>query len=109
MGLDVLSSEDVADNSGKVLRWIQGNKFDNIAIHFDLDALDPKGFYSQYPMDPGAEHAGTAWGKLSFAQATRLIKDVSEAANVVSLGITEHMPWDARNLKHMMEQLPIMK
>lgn len=109
MGLPVLKAGDVANDSEAVLRWIRDNKFEHIAVHFDLDVLDRKGFYSQYPMDPGAGPGDAAWGKLSFAQATRLIKDVSGAAKVVSLGITEHMPWDARNLKHMMEQLPIMR
>lgn len=109
MQLPVLATGDVADSSDAVLRWIRENGFDNIAIHLDLDVLDPKCFYSQYPADPGAQPSDAAWGKLSFPQMTRLIKDVSEAAGVVGLGITEHMPWDARNLKHMMEQFPIMR
>ena len=108
-GLPVLQAGDVAENSDAVLRWIRENTFDNIAIHFDLDVLDPKVFYSQFPMDPDAKPSGTALGKLTFPQATRLITDVAGAANVVGLGIAEHMPWDARNLKHMMEQFSFMK
>lgn len=108
-GLHVLAMRDVSENSNPVVGWIRENNFDNIAIHLDLDALDPKSFYSQYPNDPGAEPSDGALGRLSFPQVTRLIKDISDAANMVSLGITEHMPWDARNLKHMMEQFPIMQ
>jgi arginase len=40
---------------------------------------------------------------------TRVIQDVSGAADVVGFGITEHMPWDARNLKYMMESFNFMK
>lgn len=109
MGFPVLTAQDVANDSEAVLRWIRENAFDNIAIHLDLDALDPKCFSSQFPGDPGAGPGDAAWGKLSFPQVTRLIKDISDAANVVSLGITEHMPWDARNLQHMMGQFPIMQ
>lgn len=109
-GLRVLQSKDVASNSDVVLRWIRDNKFDHVAIHFDLDVLDPKSFYSQFPNDPAAtEKFDTNLGKLTIAQATRLIKDVSGATDVVGLGFTEHMPWDARNLKNMMEQFPFMK
>ena len=109
MGLPVLTAKDIAENSDMVGSWIRENKFDNIAIHLDLDVLDPKCFYSQFPNDPATGPVATALGKLSFPQVTRLIKDISDAANVVGLGIAEHMPWDARNLKHMMEQFPIMQ
>ena len=109
IGLRALPSADVAENSEAVLKWIKDNKFDHIAIHFDLDVLDPKSFYSQLPMNPNGLPFDTVGSKLTIYQATRLIKDVSAAADLVGLGITEHMPWDALNLKNMMKEFPIMQ
>lgn len=109
-GLPVIHPEEVADNSNEVIRWIKNNKIENIVIHLDLDVLDPKVFFSQLTNDPGAtEKYPTVRGKMNFKQVTRLIKDVSENANVVGLTIAEHMPWDAFNLKNMMQQFDIMK
>ena len=51
----------------------------------------------------------TAPGKLKIEQVTRLILDIGKTADLVGLGIAEHMPWDAWNLKRMMESLPILK
>ncbi len=109
MGLRTVSPKDVADNSEAVLSWIKDNKFEHVVIHFDLDALDPKLFYSQLTMNPGAEPFNTVTGKLAIPQVTRIIKDVSAIADVVGFSFAEHMPWDALNLKNMMEQFAFMK
>lgn len=109
LGLQVLPPESIFENSEVVLRWIQTNKFDNIAIHFDIDALDPKYFYSQFPRNPNGLPFDTALGKLTIAQVTRLVNDISKHATIVGFGFAEHMPWDAYNLKNMMEQFSFMK
>jgi arginase len=110
IGLPVLHLKGVAENSGGILRWIRDNKFDHVAIHLDLDVLDPKFFYSQFSNDPVATKKSNATlGKLTIPQVSRIINDVSGAADVVGFGITEHMPWDASNLKNMMEQFSFMK
>lgn len=108
-GLPVIHPEEVANDSSKVIKWIKSNKIENIVIHLDLDVLDPKVFFSQLTNDPGAvEKYPTVKGKMNFKQVTRLIKDVSKNTNVVGLTIAEHMPWDAFNLKNMMQQFDIM-
>ncbi|WP_298033579.1 hypothetical protein [uncultured Desulfovibrio sp.] len=109
LGLQVLPPESIFENSEVVLRWIQTNKFDNIAIHFDIDTLDPKYFYSQFPRNHNVLPFDTALGKLTLAQVTRLANDVSKQMTIVDFGFTEHMPWDAYNLKNMMEQFSFMK
>lgn len=109
LGLRVLPSREIAENSDAVLRWIKNGLFEHVAIHFDLDVLDPKGFFSQFPQMPGGLPFENALGRLAIPQATRLITDVAAAVDVAGLSITEHMPWDARNLKHMMDQFTFMK
>lgn len=109
MGLRVLPSTAVVESSEAVLCWLRDNKFEHIAIHFDLDVLDPTYFYSQLTRNPEGLQFNTVLGKLTIPQATRLIKDVSAIVDVVGFSFAEHMPWDARNLKKMMEQFPFMK
>ena len=109
LGLRVIHSDEISSTSGSVLNWIQDHGFERLAIHFDLDSLDPKLFYSQLLMKPGAEPFETKPGHLTIQQVTRLIKEVSETAEVVGMGFAEHMPWDALNLKNMMAEFAFMK
>ncbi|HWL03395.1 MAG TPA: hypothetical protein VNQ99_00470 [Xanthobacteraceae bacterium] len=45
---------------------------------------------------------------MTFGQVREIIGSVSAATDVVALGITEHIPWDALNLKDLLESLPIL-
>lgn len=109
-GLPVLGPAAVAENSDAVIAWIHEHKVENLAIHLDLDVLDPATFFSQLTNDPDAtEKYPTVRGKLHLAQVTRLLKDAASHANVVGLTIAEFFPWDALHLQKMMAQLPIMK
>ena len=38
----------------------------------------------------------------------RLVGDVAAVADVVGLGIAEHLPWDALALKNMLARLPLI-
>lgn len=109
LGLRVLKPQDVAKNSDAVINWIRENKFAYIAIHFDLDVMAPGTFYSQFTMNPEGLPFEPTKGGVTLAQAARLIKDISAAADVVGLGFAEHMPWDAYYLRKMMREIPIMK
>lgn len=108
-GLSVIKPHEAAEDSGAVVAWLKENKIGNLAIHFDLDALNPANFHSQLTNDPFAtEKYPTVTGKLDLLQMGRLLKDVSENVNVVGLTFAEFMPWDALYLQKMMNQLPIM-
>lgn len=37
-----------------------------------------------------------------------LLRDASKATDVVGLGITEHIPWDAIAPKEMISKIPIL-
>jgi hypothetical protein len=52
--------------------------------------------------------AGIPIGKMSIADVVRLLTDVAKVADVVGLGITEHLPWDALALKQMLQKLPLI-
>lgn len=92
MGLRVVPSQDIAVNSDVVLQWLADHKFDTLAVHVDLDVLDPRYFYSQLLNNPHTEPFDTTPGKLTIAQLTRLIHDITSKTDIVGIGFTEHMP-----------------
>jgi arginase len=111
LGLKVAGPGALANDSGPVLDWIAANNISHLAIHLDLDVLDPAGFRSVLFAEPEPE---IDWlkmypaGKMTFAQVTRLINDVAAQTNVVGMGIAEHLPWDAAHLKKALSTFPVL-
>ncbi|MEW6340643.1 MAG: arginase family protein [Pseudomonadota bacterium] len=102
---------DLATNSQAVLNWLKETGARKVAIHFDLDVLDPAQFRSLLfanPQTPAGTFDGIAQGSMSIEQVVRLINDVTKVADVVGLGITEHLPWDALAMKEMLKRLPLL-
>lgn len=109
-GLTVINPGEAKRDCDAALKWLGENKITNLAVHLDLDVLNPANFYSQLTRDPFAtERFPTVTGLLDLRQITRLLLDVSSRVNVVALTIAEYMPWDALYLSKMMERLPIMR
>lgn len=109
LGLRQTSSADLANSSEPVLQWIRDNDIQHLAVHLDLDVLDPRYFRSQLFNNPNGDIINSPHGKMRLEQVTRLIQDVSAKTDVVGLAFAEHMPWDDINLKNMMAALPIMQ
>lgn len=70
--------------------------------------LDPKAFRSLLFANREADYDFSAAGTMQLPWLLHLIKELSEEADVVGLGITEHMPWDAINLKKLLGEIPIL-
>jgi arginase len=103
--------EELATSSEPVLRWLEETKTQHLAIHFDLDVLDAAQFRSLLfadPQAPAGAFDGIPQGSMSIDQVVRLINDVANVTDVVGLGITEHLPWDALAMKRMLTQLPLL-
>lgn len=99
--------QDLAQTSAPVLDWIRENSIDHLAIHFDLDVLDPKFFRALLPCEPVEQPYDATLGEMTLSQVARLIGDVSKNTDVVGLAIAEHLPWDALNLQNFLAALPI--
>lgn len=111
LGLRPLAKEQVESPSEHILGWIRDEGITRLAIHLDLDVLDPQLFRSQGFAVPGVVLEGIMAervGSMTFAQVLRIICDVSAVSDVVGLGITEHMPWDAINLRDTLAGIPIL-
>lgn len=60
------------------------------------------------PDVPAGTFEGVAQGQMQIAQVLRLLTDVAAVADVVGIGIAEHLPWDALALRDLLSQLPLI-
>ena len=94
-----------------MLAWLRDTGAKQVAIHLDLDVLDPTLFRSLTFARPGASLPtadDVPAGRRAWPQVLRLLSDVAREADVVGLGITEHMPWDAMALRDALARLPLI-
>lgn len=101
--------EELSENSRPVLEWIKENNIEYLAVHLDLDVLNPELFRSLLPCEPVEHPFESVPGKMTLPQAARIIQDVSKEADIVGLSIAEHLPWDALNLHNFLVSLPVFK
>ncbi|QVY63444.1 arginase family protein [Cytobacillus gottheilii] len=106
-----VSSEEFSTSSETLINALRATGASRIAVHFDLDVLDLREFRSQGIAKPERyeEYVGKGLKRSSMQSVTRLIQDVSNEFDVVGLGITEHLPWDAFTLSNMLRNLPLLK
>lgn len=91
--------------------WIRNENIDKLAIHLDIDVLDPQIFRSTMFARPDPSTAGPnpRRGLMSMPQLKAILAAATQSADVVGFGITEYMPWDAISLTEIMASLPIFQ
>ena len=110
-GLRTCSPQQVRDGAQPVMEWLKDSQIEVLAIHLDLDVLDPHNFRSLLFAKPGRgkhDFGDVAEGKLNIPDVLKLIQEVTTEKEVVGMTIAEHMPWDAVNLQEMLKQLPLI-
>ncbi|HIR93505.1 MAG TPA: arginase family protein [Candidatus Egerieimonas intestinavium] len=109
--LKIASPDSLKKDSGKVMEWIKENKIRHVAVHWDLDVLSPADFRSIYPAEPYTEVSEfpAAVGRMTLEEVGRLLRDVSGAAEIVGLSLTEHLPWDAIRLRKTLSDIDIFR
>ena len=111
LGLRVAGADALAETSAPVLDWIASEGIEKIAIHFDVDVLDPAKFGPTLFNKPDAAAdflAGVPRGRMSPEQVVRLLKDVAGVSDVVGLAIAEYMPWEAIATRDLLRRLPLL-
>jgi arginase len=109
-GIKSVHSKDIAGDSDAVAGWISKGGFERVAIHLDMDVLDPRFFRSVFLSNPDAkERVETESGKTRMRDLARLLNDIAAQSTVVGASFAEHMPWDALNLKKMLAEMSFMK
>lgn len=111
LNVRIASPKELQKDSIAVLQWIQKAGIRYLAVHWDLDVLSPDDFKSIYPGEPysDVESFPAAVGKMTLQEVGRVIKDASAMADIVGLSITEHLPWDAFNLRKMLSEISIFR
>lgn len=94
-----------------VVRWLRNSGARKVAVHFDLDVLDPSLYGYLLFHDPSA--ALGAWdgvprGRMKFEEVAHILRAVGAETDIVGLAITEFMPWDMIELSHSLRQLPLL-
>lgn len=110
-GLARLSPEDLAGSAEPVLEWLRASGAKKVAVHFDLDVLDPTLYDFLLSQDPAAganAFEGVAKGRMRFEEVEKILTAVDAEADVVGLAITEYMPWSAIQLSKSLRTLPLL-
>jgi arginase len=110
-GLRRAGSDALADSSAPVLSWIANEGITHLAVHFDVDVLDPKRFgpvLFNEPDAPPDAWADVPRGRLAPEQVVRLLHDVAAACDIVGLAIAEYMPWEAIATRNLLRKLPLL-
>lgn len=103
--------EELVNDSTSVLDWLRATGAKHVAVHFDLDVLDANLFRSltfSKPGMPTPTDNDIQAGRMTLPQVVRLLTDVANEVDVVGLGITEFVPWDAIALRDALAQLPLL-
>ncbi|KKX26247.1 arginase family protein [Rhizobium sp. LC145] len=110
-GMTRLSPEDLAGSAEPVLQWLRASGAKKVAVHFDLDVLDPSLYDFLLSQDPDAKpnaYEGVAKGRMRFEEVANILKAVDAEADIVGLAIAEYMPWSAIKLSKLLETLPLL-
>jgi arginase len=111
LGLRRAGSESLASTSAPVLDWIAQQGIRHLAVHFDVDVLDPAKFGAvvfNKPDAPVDAWAGVPRGRMSPEHVVRLLHDLANACDIVGLAIAEYMPWEAMLMRDMLRKLPLL-
>ena len=110
-GIRILSPESLKENSDEIIAWISETGIEYVAVHWDLDVLHPSDFRSIYPAEPYTDprEFPAAVGRMKLSEIVRILNDVSKKAEIVGLSITEHLPWDAFNLRRALKSISIFE
>ncbi|AQZ16937.1 hypothetical protein BZL39_K05360 [Zygosaccharomyces parabailii] len=106
-----VSPGEVKSGNDRLEEWIKQEGITHLAVHWDLDSLDPKLFRSLLFAKPDADEKffeGVGRGELTLLDGVKLINKAAAYASVVGIGIAEHIPWDAINLKDALDKLPLL-
>lgn len=109
LGIDYRVQDQVRLTPEEIKSWLSGHQFTKVAVHFDLDVLDPNEFRSLYFAEPGVTEFGAAAGKMSLQEVKETMQAIAEQSEVVGLTIAELLPWDVQNLKNLLNEFDIFR
>jgi len=110
-GIARLSPEQLAGTIQAVIDWVRASGKSRIAVHFDLDVLDPTRYDFLLFRNPDAAPEafdGVARGLMTMDAVQAILAAVAGEAEIVGLAITEYLPWSAIKLADQLRALPLL-
>lgn len=104
-------AKELAGGTVAILNWIAEEKISHMAVHLDVDAINPQRFRPILFNKPDTEAGfleGVPRGRLEPDHVIRLLRDVLAACGIVGLAITEYMSWDAIQTRRLLARLPLV-
>lgn len=98
LGIQSVGITDTVEDSRRVLDWVAASGANRLAVHIDLDVLDPRDFTNS---------ADRQTDGIRASDLVRLVGDLSAAAEIVGLSLTEHVPVELMRLSGMLRGLPL--
>lgn len=111
LGATAFDPAELTADFAAVTAWIRQTGASKLLVHFDLDVLDPSRFHAQHvghPDGPEERYRELPSGQITLDQVASLVLASGEAADIVALNITEHLPWDAHHLQQALARIPIL-
>ena len=99
-GIRHLTPADVAADSGAVREWLHSCGASRVAVHFDMDMLDPAEIVAAVGVVPGG---------MKTAEVVRVIGDIAATKELVALTVAEPMPRTAVRIRNMLRELPLLR
>ncbi|MCP8897444.1 arginase family protein [Shinella daejeonensis] len=110
-GIARLSPEELAGSPDKVLEWVRASGARKIAVHFDVDVLDPALYDFLLFHDPSLAPGtfdGVTKGRMRFEDVAGILNAVRAEADIVGLSIAEFTPWNMIELSRSLRTLPLL-
>ena len=101
LGLARFTDKELSEDSTCLSNWIRSTGKSKVLVHFDMDVLDPADIVTAV--------ADTTQGGLKLQEMVRIINEIANEFDLVSLTVAEPMPRIAIRLKKMLSSLPLMK
>jgi arginase len=101
----------LAESVAPVLEWLRTTGAKRVAVHFDLDVLDPALYDFLLFRDPSAEpnaFDGIAKGRMKLPHVANVLNAVAGEAEIVGLAIAEYLPWSVIDFGRSLETLPLL-
>ena len=101
----------MAGSPERVLEWLRASEARKIAVHFDVDVLDPSLYDFLLFHDPYAApgtYDEVPKGRMRFEEVAAILNAVAAEADIVGLAVTEYMPWSAIKLSDSLRSLPLL-
>lgn len=109
LNLNYTIQKQASLNIEEIQEWIRKNGFTKIAVHLDLDVLDPKLFRSLYFAEPSVTEFPSESGTMAPRELMNILPELFKENDIVGLTVAEYMPWDAIQLKNMLSGLDIFR